>query len=744
MPKTVPAPVATHLGLETTSLASLWEITRKDGTKLFLTDHDSDITFAGDVYESSIGYDRTGISNRVGLNVDNLDVTGFLDSSALTEAELRGGLYDRAEVKISLIIWNSPSDGVIRMRKGEFGEVSYTNEGGFKTELRGLTQPFSQQLVETYQPICRADLGDTRCKIELFPDVVLRNTAYAVGDVVRASPALEGIIVPTLLLPLDTDEDDISPNAFTGTLTGSAAIVTTQSQFGGGSVEFVNAAGQGLDFTDDPAFELGTNDFTMDFWFRADTISASFWGPVSQYNNVGNQRVFWVGINNANLFFFISDDGTSATPAFSIRPDFTFAADTWYHIAITKDTNNVLRVYVDGTQISGTRTTLSVAGGNQFTRASGSFIDDGFETVGSTITTSGFTDPANNGTFTISAIAAGAITVSGGGLVNESGTGDESIEANIPFAVFNGNQPFRLGRVDSTTDVLFDGWIDDFRLINGVAAWTGTSFTVPASAHTPGITPDLLDSLVTSDFDDRIYTCTVAGTTDGAQQPAYDTTVGNSTVDGTCTFVAGQAFTRAGIVSGVLDNRNFSMTFPNVADTREVAADWFKYGAVKWNTGNNTPNGFGLAMDVKASTLPVTTGTTTLSVSDSNTFTRPAGSFLTDGFQVGQAINTTGFTNGANNGTFIISAVTATTMDIEETTLVMETGDADEVMTGDEFIELFQPMPFDIEVGDTFSIYAGCDKTLTQCSVKFDNVTNRRAEDYLPSRDKLIKINRTN
>jgi hypothetical protein len=83
-------------------------------------------------------------------------------------------------------------------------------------------------------------------------------------------------------------------------------------------------------------------------------------------------------------------------------------------------------------------------------------------------------------------------------------------------------------------------------------------------------------------------------------------------------------------------------------------------------------------------------------------------------------------------------------MDIEETTLVIETGDADEVMTGDEFIELFQPMPFDIEVGDTFSIYAGCDKTLTQCSVKFDNVTNRRAEDYLPSRDKLIKINRTN
>lgn len=42
------------------------------------------------------------------------------------------------------------------------------------------------------------------------------------------------------------------------------------------------------------------------------------------------------------------------------------------------------------------------------------------------------------------------------------------------------------------------------------------------------------------------------------------------------------------------------------------------------------------------------------------TFTRPAGSFITDGFQVGDTINTSGFTTPANNGTFVISAVTAT------------------------------------------------------------------------------------
>ena len=37
----------------------------------------------------------------------------------------------------------------------------------FKAELRGLTQALQQQIVELYTPDCRADLGDSRCKINL-------------------------------------------------------------------------------------------------------------------------------------------------------------------------------------------------------------------------------------------------------------------------------------------------------------------------------------------------------------------------------------------------------------------------------------------------------------------------------------------------------------------------------------------------------------------------------------------------
>ncbi len=735
MPKTVPGALATHLGLETTSLATLWEITRTDGVQLFSTDHDEDITFEGDLYEASISYDTTAISNTVGLSVDNLDVAGFLDSSAITEAELRGGLYDKAKVKLSIINWDSPTDGVLRMRTGELGEVEYTNEGGFSTELRGLAQLFSQNIVEVHQPICRADLGDSRCKIELFPDVVLRNTAYIVDDVVRSSSLMADIITPTILLPFDVDSDDISANAFTPSL-NQGTIDSGQSKFGGASKDHTTA--QRTEYADDPLFHFGANDFTIDFWVRNDTISATFWGWSSQYESGGNDRAWWMGANDANFAIFLSNDGGSGVLTATFSCAFTFTVDTWYHVAVTRDSNKVVRMYVDGTQVNGSRTdTIGVGSSTTFTRTVGSWLNDGFR-ANQKIVTTGFTDPANNGSFTVSGTpTATTLTITTSPLVTESGTGDEIVEMGFALDVFNSVSPLAIAFANSTPDFRFDGWIDDYRIVNGTAVWTGTSFTVPASAHTVGITQALIDSLITVDFDDRVYTCTVAGTTNGAVQPVYDTDLGDPTVDGTCTFVAGEAFTRAGIVSNVVDNRIFSMTFPNVADTRETVEDWFKYGAVKWETGNNLSNS---VMEVKASTRPIVASTSAMGVTDSNTFNRATGSFLADGYVAGMEITTLNFTNGANNGTFTISSVAALTLDTVETTLVSESAGVDEVMTSGEFISLFLPMSFTVQVGDTFSMYAGCDKLFLTCRDKFMNIENRRAEDYIPSKDKLLTV----
>jgi hypothetical protein len=76
--------------------------------------------------------------------------------------------------------------------------------------------------------------------------------------------------------------------------------------------------------------------------------------------------------------------------------------------------------------------------------------------------------------------------------------------------------------------------------------------------------------------------------------------------------------------------------------------------------------------------IGVTTGVTALSVLDTSTFQRAAGSFITDGFQVGDTIETTGFTTGANNGEFVVKTVSANVMQTVTATLVVEGAGVDE------------------------------------------------------------------
>jgi uncharacterized phage protein (TIGR02218 family) len=165
--KSTSTALASHLAGPVTTLATCWRITRTDGREFFFTDHDRDVLFEGDLYRASSGYSRTAIANNASLSVDNLDVEGVFDSEAITEEELRAGLFDQAEVRIFLVNWADPSMGSLRMRRGWFGEVVLTEQGVFRTELRGMTQALSQRIGELYSPECRADLGDQRCKVAI-------------------------------------------------------------------------------------------------------------------------------------------------------------------------------------------------------------------------------------------------------------------------------------------------------------------------------------------------------------------------------------------------------------------------------------------------------------------------------------------------------------------------------------------------------------------------------------------------
>lgn len=185
--KSATAGMQTHLAQTLTNLARCWSLVRTDGVGFYFTEHDVDLVIDGNTYKASTGFAGTAVSNNAGMNVDELDVAGFFDDATIKDEELRAGLFDYAEIKIFFVNWKDLSHGKIKMRRGQLGEVVSTPQGFFKAELRGLMQRLQQKFGELYAPECRADLGDTRCKIPLDPALRQNSTQYALGTFVKVA-----------------------------------------------------------------------------------------------------------------------------------------------------------------------------------------------------------------------------------------------------------------------------------------------------------------------------------------------------------------------------------------------------------------------------------------------------------------------------------------------------------------------------------------------------------------------------
>lgn len=164
--KSISVALAAHLALPCTTLAMLWKVTRADATIFGFTNHDVDISYSGVVYKALTGYTPSATESGSELGTDNLQITAFLDSTAIDEDDLRAGLYNYADIEIRLVNYADLTMGDLKIRKGTLGQVKIKN-GEFSAEIRGLTFWLTTMLGETFGPGCRADLGDAQCQVNL-------------------------------------------------------------------------------------------------------------------------------------------------------------------------------------------------------------------------------------------------------------------------------------------------------------------------------------------------------------------------------------------------------------------------------------------------------------------------------------------------------------------------------------------------------------------------------------------------
>ncbi len=166
--KTIPAALQTHLNGEVTTLATCWKLKLKSGTIMGFTDFEKDLVISSVTYQSISGFVGSAVSTSSDLAVDNMDLEGMLRSDAIKEQDIMAGIYDYAEIEIFQVNYNDVSQGVANLKRGRLGEVQVKGQN-FVVEVRGLTQSLSQEIGEYYSPACRANLGDTRCKVNLTP-----------------------------------------------------------------------------------------------------------------------------------------------------------------------------------------------------------------------------------------------------------------------------------------------------------------------------------------------------------------------------------------------------------------------------------------------------------------------------------------------------------------------------------------------------------------------------------------------
>jgi hypothetical protein len=194
-PKAIDPDMLTHLQGEATTLTTCWSIKRRDGKEFLFTDLDHDLVFGGKTYRADLGYSKTAISSTLALDTDNLDLEGFFSSGAIAEADVKNGLFDYAEVSFFLVNYRAPdTHGSIMLRRGYIGEVTSQSTGRFNIELRGMLQKLNHKPGEVYSPGCRAELGDKRCKIPIFPPIRQQNCRYLAGEFIQVIDPAQSVI----------------------------------------------------------------------------------------------------------------------------------------------------------------------------------------------------------------------------------------------------------------------------------------------------------------------------------------------------------------------------------------------------------------------------------------------------------------------------------------------------------------------------------------------------------------------
>ena len=748
MVKAVPTQLRNHIDQEVTALCTCWLITRVDGTQYRFTDSDEDVVEGGQTYQSIGAYKRTAIESTSTLSVDNLEVVGIASDLVLPERSLQAGLFDGADVRIFITSWQNGIRGELKMRRGFFGEVQVMPNGTYQVELRGLLQRLSYTYTDLYLPICRLDLGEPTCGIRIPAGQVKRSTAYAVGDTVVApnTSALQNYVGDYKRIGLGDPNFEIAGVA--GDFTGSAywrntgtvdATISTNAK--AGSYAAQGDAGAQLTQDIDIIATSGIPEDNIDYSGQKtgatqipSTVNLYAWRRDTAGTGQLSLRFLDAKMREVGFGRAVNASATKMTPSVSIPLNGDFTIEGWVWLNAGSTASNA------GFGGFGTSTNSNAAGAHADIRFDPPrlFYNPDLNNINTSYGTSNMSLGTNRWYHVAVSrrVSDGQVTTYIDGIQRGQSTGFvDSFRLDFILSTISGTtdatyQDVRIWNTvrtqyeiasnkDFTLNGTEAGLIHYWRINNSDGSATTGTETITTGSNTFVTTPSPI--AVSS-----------AHTPNNALQQTAAENVGASWVL--------RSFTNVVIPHGARYMRvRFDTTSTgNFLDSMfgwTVNSDTVSTGTIPSILGQNTQY-ICTTAGTTAATMPVYGGSSVTDggavfSKDTNPFTREGIVTESDGARVFRAV---------------VSEPRAVDAWFNGGLVTFETGDNAGVSIevkdwtqSNSQIELFLSLPFNIQPGDLFRIYPGCDKSRISCAAIFNNILQFRGFPDVPGQDDLYR-----
>ncbi|NBX83649.1 hypothetical protein EBQ90_11300, partial [bacterium] len=150
---------------------------------------------------------------------------------------------------------------------------------------------------------------------------------------------------------------DVSQNPKTVTAYGNARLRTNKSQFGGASAYFDGTSNSDLRLSGGTPFNFGTGDFTLESWIYLTSL-----------NSPSDHQLVACSSDYNGLCFGFHSNGTRLgiarrSVAWDVDGAVSVSANTWYHVAVSRE-NSTVRVFLDGALVASGTSSQSYSFGN--------------------------------------------------------------------------------------------------------------------------------------------------------------------------------------------------------------------------------------------------------------------------------------------------------------------------------------------------------------------------------------------